>query len=704
MRINHSPPADLLEKLGSRYSELEFLDRGGMGAIYRAHDRILDKQVAIKTMACHSNDNLLRFQSEARIASQLEHPAIVRTLDFGITESNLPYLIMDFVPGKSLERILEESGPFAWENAAGIAARIAGAMAFAHSKGISHRDLKTSNILIDGSRITVIDFGLAREFEGNDGEDSQRLTSLGAIVGSPLYMSPEQAHGEAGDHRSDIYSLGCILFRTLTGRAPFESDDYLTLMKLKDGPPPRLEPPDGSSSWPGRLAEIVERALATAPEDRYQSMTELENDLSELLAQEASGPHAALPASGARNGLRMPSLKMPSRNVLLGMAASFFLLALAGIYLYLSLPGQILRKSGPVKFQETQFMGEKIGRFSIERDPEFDRIACLTAINPAEITDVDLAVLPAEIADAREHDKRVEGLDLSRTRVEGSGLRFLHKQGLKAIDLDDTAIEPEYLPYLKYLKGERLISLSGVRITPAHIKALSTIGKIHDLRLNRCATINDAIATELASMKIRMLGLSGSKITASILDKLDKSDEIAYLDLSNTAITDRDLERIGDLDLKSLQISYCSNLTGNSLETIARRWPGLEVLHIDSLKLTGQQFASLSRLRNLRILQVLNVPLSDPDMEVVSRLRELTDFYNTRGVFTAAGLSQLMKLKKLKMISVLSLENIKEKDFDAFSRQLPREIRLVSDFKSSGTIPAELQDIVRGSTDMLLDE
>lgn len=699
MRINHSPPADLLEKLGSRYSKLEFLDRGGMGAIYRAHDRILDKQVAIKTMVCHSNDNLLRFQSEARIASQLEHPAIVRTLDFGITESNLPYLIMDFVPGKSLERILEQSGPFAWENAAGIAARIAGAMAFAHSKGISHRDLKTSNILIDGSRITVIDFGLAREFEGNDSEDSQRLTSLGAIVGSPLYMSPEQAHGEAGDHRSDIYSLGCILFRTLTGRAPFESDDYLTLMKLKDGPPPRLEPPDESSSWPGRLAEIVERALATAPEDRYQSMTELENDLSALLAQEASGPHAALPDSGARDGLRMPS-----RSVLVGTASALILIFLAALYLYLAVPDQKPQRSRPAEFQETHFMGQKIGSFSIERDPEFDRIACLTAVKPSEIVDSDLQALPEEMARAHELNARVRGLDLAKTRVKGSGLRYLRRQGLTTIDLNDTEVEPKYLAYLKYLTGERLISLSGVKITPEHMKVLSTIGNIHELRLNRCATINDAVATELASMRIRMLTLSGSKITDSILDKLDKSEEIGYLDLSNTAITDRDLERIGDLDLKSLQISYCSNLTGNSLEIIARQWPGLEVLHIDSLKLTGQQFASLSRLRNLRILQVLNVPLSDPDMEVVSRLRELTDFYNTRGVFTAAGLSQLLKLKKLKLISLVSLENIEEKDFAAFSRQLPREIRLLSNYKSSGTIPAELQDIVRGSTDMLLDE
>ncbi|MCA9800929.1 MAG: protein kinase [Cyanobacteria bacterium HKST-UBA02] len=700
MRTNQSPPVDLLEKLGSRYSELEFLDRGGMGAIYRAHDSILDKQVAIKTLACHGTDNLLRFQSEARIASQLEHPAIVRTLDFGITESNLPYLIMDFVPGKSLEHILAESGPLAWENAVGIAARIAGAMAFAHSKGISHRDLKTSNILIDGSRITVIDFGLARELEEKNGEESHRMTSVGAVLGSPLYMSPEQAHGEAGDHRSDIYSLGCILYRSLTGGAPFQSDDYLTLMNLKDSPPPRLAPPDESSSWPSSLADIVERTLATAPEDRYQSMSELESDLSALLAQEPSGSHAAMPVPGEKEGL-----KMPSRTVLLGTVAGLILITIAAFYLYLTVPGQNLRKPKPAEFQETLFMGEKIGRFSIERDPEFDRLACLTAITPSAITDADLAALPAEIAGAREKNTRVEGLDLSKTRVKGSGLRYLQKQGLKAIDLDDTAIEPQYLSYLKLLKKqERLISLSGVKITPEHIKVLSSIGAIHELRLNRSATVDDAIVGELASMKIRRLGLSGTKITDRGLALLDKSERIGYLDLSNTEISDQGLERIGDLELKGLQISYCPNLTGRSLEIIARQWPELEVLNIDSLKSTDQQFAALSNLKDLRIFQALNIPLSDTDMEAITQCPKLTTFYNTGGLFTARGLNKLLKLKELNAISILSLKNIKERDFEAFRQKLPKGLSLLSDFKSSGTVPDELQDIVKGSTDMFLDD
>jgi len=699
MRTNHSPPADLLEKLGNRYSKLEFLDRGGMGAIYRAHDRILDKQVAIKTLACHGTDNLLRFQSEARIASQLEHPAIVRTLDFGITDRNLPFLIMDFVPGKSLEHILKESGPVAWENAVSIAARIAAAMAFAHSKGISHRDLKTSNILIDDSRITVIDFGLARELEDKNGEESHRMTSVGAVLGSPLYMSPEQVHGEAGDHRSDIYSLGCVLYRSLTGRAPFESDDYLTLMKLKDSPPPRLEPPDESSSWPASLADIVERTLATAPEDRYQTMTELESDLSALLAQEASGPHAAMPVPGEGSGL-----KIPSRTALLGAAAALILISIAAFYLYLAVPGQVPRKSKPVEFQETLFMGKKIGSFSIERDPEFDRIACLTAVKPSEIGDSDLKTLPEEMARARELNTKVQGLDLAKTRVKGSGLQYLKGQRLKAIDLDDTAIEPQYLAYLKYLvKHDRLISLSGVKITPEHIKVLSTIGAINDLRLNRSATVDDAIAAELASMKIRKLGLSGTKITDRGLSLIGQSRRIGYLDLSNTTITDRGLEEMRDLNLKGLQISYCPNLTGRALGIIARQWPDLELLNIDSLNCSEEQFASLSSLKNLRIFQALNVPLSDRDIETLAQCRQLTTFYNTGGLFTGKGLNQLLKLKNLNAVSILDLKNIKEHDFEAFRKQLPKGFSLLSDFRSSGTVPDELQDIVKESTDMILD-
>lgn len=213
---SHDIPADVLEKLGDRYSAFEYISSGATSAVYKAHDAILDKIVALKVLKRAEEKDLIRFQKEARAASQLEHENLVHILDFNVTTANNAFLIMEFVEGRDLESILEESGPLPVQQAISIAEKICLGMSHAHNKQIAHRDLKASNIIVsnldspDKRSITVVDFGLAKKQAQDDTVVTQagaELTTTGGVIqGSPLYMSPEQARGEEADERSDIYS------------------------------------------------------------------------------------------------------------------------------------------------------------------------------------------------------------------------------------------------------------------------------------------------------------------------------------------------------------------------------------------------------------------------------------------------------------------------------------------------------------------
>lgn len=284
---------ELEKALGSRYEEYRFLSQGGMGMVFIARDTILDKKVVIKLLQSTFDDNqaFIRFQREAQTSSKLSHTNIVGTLDFGLTAKNFPYIVMDYIDGESLDDILKREGALSEETAVEIACQIARGMSHAHSRGIIHRDLKTANIIISGYpqklHATIIDFGLARR--ESQGESSGRLTRLGSIIGTPLYMSPEQASGKAGDERSDIYSLGCILFKMLTDRTPFHTGESITILQQKTS----SEAPSLSQSAPDitcipTLEKVVAKALARDPESRQQSMQELESDLVRCLQPEST--------------------------------------------------------------------------------------------------------------------------------------------------------------------------------------------------------------------------------------------------------------------------------------------------------------------------------------------------------------------------------------------------------------------------------
>ena len=262
--------------IDGRYALGELLGGGGMANVYLARDDVLGRDVALKVLRGHyANDESFveRFRREAKNAAALNHPDIVQVYDQGHTEDGTYYIAMEYVPGGTLAQRIKREGPLDPGEAAGVASRVADALAVAHARGIVHRDIKPQNVLLSTSgEAKVADFGIARA------ASASTVTETSLILGTAAYMSPEQVRGERVGPASDLYSLGVVLYQMLTGELPYDADTPLGIaMKHLDEPLRR--PREVDPAVPEELDALTAKLLAKDPGDRYASATELAEDL-----------------------------------------------------------------------------------------------------------------------------------------------------------------------------------------------------------------------------------------------------------------------------------------------------------------------------------------------------------------------------------------------------------------------------------------
>lgn len=266
------------------YEILSILGRGGMSVVYRARHKLMDRIVAIKVLQGDADQSAIeRFKQEAKSASLLNHPNIISIYDFGLFNEQA-YLVMDCLEGKTIADILESDGRISPDRSVEIFRQICLGLDAAHRHGVVHRDLKPSNICLvhdenGHEHIKIVDFGIAKLLD-RTGRHALQLTQTGEVFGSPLYMSPEQCSGKTLDNRSDIYSLGCLMYECLTGKPPLEGDNAYETMALHiSGTPMDFAKACPSIKIPASLEAIVFRCLEKRPIDRYQSAAEIISDL-----------------------------------------------------------------------------------------------------------------------------------------------------------------------------------------------------------------------------------------------------------------------------------------------------------------------------------------------------------------------------------------------------------------------------------------
>ncbi len=331
--------------LGGRYEILQLLGEGGMGAVYKAQDKDLDRLVAVKVIRpelAGRPEILQRFKQELILARQVTHKNVIRIFDLGQADG-IKFITMEYVEGQDLKHILRDKGRLSPEEVAPIMQQVCRALEAAHSEGVIHRDLKPQNIMVDErGKILVMDFGIARSME------VAGMTQTGALMGTPEYMSPEQARGEKVDPRSDLFTVGVIFWELLAGKSPYQSDTPLgsLLKRLQERAKPLVEV---APEIPQPLSDVVNKCLETDPALRYQSATEILQDLDALHGPGTPTLHAAtspaiapdavtlagVSVSGATAAPATPHPKSVKRHWMwAAVCTGAVLMAATGLFLY----------------------------------------------------------------------------------------------------------------------------------------------------------------------------------------------------------------------------------------------------------------------------------------------------------------------------------------------------------------------------------
>jgi eukaryotic-like serine/threonine-protein kinase len=334
---------NLMGRTIGNYQIMEELGRGGMAVVYRAYQQSLNRYVAIKVLPpqfAFDREFVERFQREAKAAAGLRHPNIVVIHDVG-QEDGIYYIVMEYLEGRTLKQVIEQGGPLPPKQVGRIVEQVAAALDYAHKRGFVHRDVKPANIFVgEGDRVTLTDFGIAKA-----GAETQHLTRTGTLMGTPEYMSPEQAAGGTVDHRTDLYALGVVLYQMLVGRVPFRGTTphaVLHAVIYEPPPPPRQINPN----LPPAIEAVIVKAVAKRPEQRFQRGAEMVAALRTALAGKPYAPAAVPPPPEPGPSRAVPAKRRPGPEAQPKRSPMVWIMAGIALVLLLSLGGLALLLSG----------------------------------------------------------------------------------------------------------------------------------------------------------------------------------------------------------------------------------------------------------------------------------------------------------------------------------------------------------------------
>jgi len=632
------------ETIDGRFQIISVIGSGAMGFVYEVEQVFLKQRFALKTMSpiAVSEKNIRRFQQEARAASRLEHPNLVRSTDFGLIDGAQPFLVMDLVRGQTLADYLQKQGRIQWEQALKIFIPICFAIDYAHGKGIIHRDIKPGNIVLLETRNSqeafipkIVDFGIAKIAEQTE---AQSLTKTGEVFGTPLYMSPEQCAGTAVDNRSDIYSLGCVIFESLSGTPPFiGSTSFETMMKHLHEQPPSLQEASMGLAFPDAIEKIVARMLAQDANQRYSFCGDVAGALMAVqqgdLTASGNGQHAskssALSVSPeARSVLNLSSKASRKIEILLACLVCGAIAGGAGYWLgtsatversntppLKSTPSSTSSTITPLLKSNKMFstvaggkryfeFGDYVGKISSHREGK-----TLGSKNATGKFDCDAKEEVWFETDWSQVEKdptllsrfRVDDL-VSLTIKDSFDLSDLNNQS----DFDDSALAFAHgLTRLKRLCLEGPITsrgLSNIQLQNMHLQFASFKG-VHVSSNELCKLLNfdslnilmvDESAKDKDSWTFSKGGL--------ILDRLKGSKKIQGIWLCRCGITDFDLLNCIDMtQLDRLDLQYNPGITDKALDVISK-------LRLQQICVTGTSIspAGIERLR------AMNIKLNEP--------------------------------------------------------------------------------------------
>ncbi len=545
-----------------KYEILSLLGQGGMSAVFKAKNLILNRIVAIKILLGNRNLNeqsLMRFQQEARAASQLDHPNIVKVHDFSVSVDHAPYMVMDYVEGSSIAEIISAEGKMDQYRALDLILQACDALEHAHEQGVVHRDLKPSNIMVSplkngNESAKIVDFGVAKLLEEEQAATPQ-LTRTGEVFGSPLYMSPEQCLGKKVDARTDIYSLACVLFEELTGAPPFRADNVLATMHMHiNDPPPELTKLRSDLHNSARLSSLLLTALAKNPEQRFSSMKEFAAALNEV----ALKPQAGLFGSFATHLNIFRKTQGTNRNLPL-FFVSFMALMLLGLTAWWGWQSQ----------QALEIIKTKTAITPPRAVPPRPVLVPLTKL-PRKPTDQQLA-------------KYLQDNDLVELNVENG------------VNLSDASVPA--------ICNESKLQVIFLRTTNMSAKGFKTITRRFGKQLTKFSLSGnpqlkdkDIIEIFQNCADLKHVAAQGVDTTDAVVASFGRFSNLQRLDISGIQTSATALKGLPQMkSVKHLMLNH-AHLNNQTFRDIAQKFPNLEILHVRNAMAKNADISPLYKL------------------------------------------------------------------------------------------------------------
>ncbi|MBS1957408.1 MAG: protein kinase [Cyanobacteria bacterium SZAS-4] len=681
--------------LGGKYKIISLLGSGGMGKVYWVSQVFLDTDFAMKVLDINrvfDDVQMRRFQFEAKAANSLSHPNLVKVHDFGLLDSNQPYLVMDKIEGTTLADHIRQKRELSLQEAAPLFEQICAGLAYAHEQGIVHRDIKPSNIILvaatkpgsEGS-VKILDFGIAK-LASEEGGEMQQLTRTGEVFGSPLYMSPEQCSGSPVDHRSDIYSLGCVLFEALTGTPPHMGANALrTMMLHQTESAPLLKQASLGKSFPPALEEIVKKMLHKSPDERYQKISQVADDLNAVLANK----RIAKPKVSS-------AVVKPSKMVTMSEEKLIFLilatiLLTAGITLTVAIPaytnwnkvvGQV-SKADPIKLEDDRKVSEKENLGDIEFFQTAGKEIHDTHPEATKLLfdNCDQIKSQKVVKDGKKlrrfvFPERAMGTISSRDSQSSISNVSSGKQSAASRDKEQprqdneweargVVFVPDDVPLMLHISGRRcpeIFHLTNIiaKIGPTEFTQLGISSNILEDRKVQEQGLQNILSIVSSWKNLEKVAITGLPISTESVEKLGKLKNLSRISIDSPHV---------DFKLLAAQpfwtrMHTVSLISTQSEDIVAKLSHSTNLNHLNLIHtdISPSSLRSLKTCNNLHSLLLESVAISPSLLDSIGQLRQLKFLY-LRNI--AVPVDQFQTLSKMPWLEHIELSPLSIKNFQA---------------------------------------
>ncbi len=651
--------------IGGTFKIASTIGEGGMGTVYLAQHRILPQKFALKILAQSlvSEKYWQRFQAEAKTLAALKHPNLVQVFDLGIHENSVFYYSMDYLEGRNLEDILAKDGPPTLERTIEIFLAVLDGLAYAHRNGIVHRDIKPANIFIcnkgtSSSEVKILDFGIAKLVKGD--KAGQELTAVGEIFGSPYYMSPEQCMGNAVDSRSDIYSVGCSLFETLTGFVPFEADSSLAIALMHQENEPPLLSDVASVELPTSVDTVISKCMAKLPRDRYQSAKELALDLERIRDGKEVAAYRTAEVQEAQGSVEEHDDNLTRRWLI---PVTMVLLLLGGYALWIVVypparpEAERIAKIKPVSllfdkrvildqdsiidsqtdstFVVAEQQQNRIQQFLIERKTPYshfspDRkflifdfpadinLGKVIFKNPAKTQFLSVKA-QGQVKVPTNISSRFEASDY--TKAYPDLIKFFRPEDFTSLAFRNANVKNDRLgPNLVRLNLTKQLDLNYSAIDDSDLRWLDEMKSLTSFNLRFTKITGEAFGKSKVFSHLNSFDINGMSNTTAVLEKIPPQRRLKFVDIGHSKLTAKDFDLLSKLsNLENLTIDNFK-LNDENLALLTKN-QSLKGLNLSGCE--GMTKTSLAYLKNLKSLLTLRLPPAFSPEEIAALRKAL---------------------------------------------------------------------------------